>query len=112
MDIMEMEITIPFKFEPRFYQLPILEAMDSGYLRAVQVWHRKSGKEKTDWNLIIKKSQERVGNYWYIFPKLTQARKVVWEGIDQDGVKFLDHIPKQIMEGEPKSTTMLVRLKC
>ena len=107
-----MEITIPYKFIPRPYQLPVLKAMDSGYLRAVQVWHRKSGKEKTDWNIIIKKAHERVGNYWYIFPKLTQARKVIWEGIDQDGVKFLDHIPKELLDGDPNSTSMLVRLKC
>lgn len=106
-----MTITIPYKYVPRPYQLPILKAMDSGKKRAVQVWHRKSGKEKTDWNLTIKKAQERVGNYWYIFPKLTQARKVVWEGIDQDGVSFLDHIPYEILNGEPNSTTMLVRFK-
>ena len=106
-----MQIQIPHKFIPRPYQLPILKAMDSGFLRAVQVWHRKSGKEKVDWNCIIKKSQERVGNYWYIFPKLTQARKVIWEGIDQDGLRFLDHIPKQIMDGEPNSTTMFVRFR-
>lgn len=106
-----MTITIPYKFVPRTYQLPILDAMDSGFLRAVQVWHRKSGKEKVDWNLIIKKSQERVGNYWYIFPKLTQARKVVWEGIDQDGMGFLEHIPRQILDGEPNSTIMFVRFK-
>ena len=106
-----MEVTLPHKFEPRFYQIPLLAAMDSGFRRAVQVWHRKSGKEKTDWNIIVKKSQERIGNYWYIFPKLTQARKVLWEGIDQNGIKFLDHIPKQIIDGEPNSTLMVVRLK-
>lgn len=106
-----MEITLPHKFTPRPYQLPILRAMDSGYKRAIQVWHRKSGKEKTDWNILIKKSQERVGNYWYIFPKLTQARKVLWEGIDQVGLRFSDHVPKQILDGEPNNTSMFLRFK-
>jgi hypothetical protein len=85
--------------------------MDSGKKRAVKVWHRKAGKEKVDWNFEIKKSQERVGNYWYVFPKLTQARKVIWDGIDQAGFRFLDHAPKEILDGEPNSTSMLVRFK-
>jgi hypothetical protein len=87
------EITIPYKFTPRSYQIPFLKAMDNGKKRAVKVWHRKSGKEKTDWNFTIKETQKRVGNYWYFFPNLVQARKVIWDGIDQYGVKFLDHLP-------------------
>lgn len=106
-----MTITLPHQFEPRIYQLPFLAAMDSGKLRAVKVWHRKAGKEKTDWNFLIKKSQERVGNYWYVFPLLTQARKVIWEGIDQHGFKFLDHIPKEMMVGKPNKTTMMIHLR-
>ena len=106
-----MELTIPFNFIPRFYQLPFLKALDSGFKRLVAVWHRKSGKEITCWNAIIKKAQERVGNYWYIFPKLTQARKVLWEGINQNGMRFLDHVPKEILDGEPNSTTMFLRFK-
>lgn len=106
-----MVLKLPHKFEPRPYQIPFLRAMDSGKKRAVKVWHRKAGKEKTDFNFAVKESQKRVGNYWYIFPKLTQARKVIWEGIDQDGVRFLDHIPKQILDGEPNSTLMLLRFR-
>ena len=106
-----MIIQLPYKFSPRIYQLPLLSAMDSGKKKAAIVWHRKSGKEKTCWNLMIKKTQERVGNYWYIFPKLTQARKVIWEGIDQDGVRFLDHIPKQFIDGEPNSTNLFIKFK-
>src|SRR3990167_9750032 len=98
---MEMEITLPYKFTPRSYQLPFLKAMDSGKKRAVKVWHRKAGKEKVDWNFMIKKAHERVGNYWYIFPKLTQARKALWEFIDGDGFRYLDHVPKDIIDGQP-----------
>ena len=61
---------------------------------------------------MIKKAHERVGNYWYIFPKLTQARKVVWEGIDENGLRFLDHIPRQAIDGDTNSTLMLIKLKC
>lgn len=105
---MATAISLPFNYTPRSYQLPFLQTMDAGkILRAIKVWHRKAGKEKTDFNYMIKKTQERVGNYWYIFPKLTQARKVLWDGIDQNGVAFQSHIPRQILARDPNSTSML-----
>ncbi|HKZ39413.1 MAG TPA: hypothetical protein VJ044_00535, partial [Candidatus Hodarchaeales archaeon] len=69
--------------------------MDSGFKRAVCVWHRRAGKDKTLLNLCVKKMMERVGTYYYFFPTYEQGRKILFEGIDKDGFKFLDHIPKE-----------------
>lgn len=101
-------ITLPYKYSPRDYQLPLLEAMDAGgYKRAVQVWHRRAGKEKTDFaGIVCKKMMERVGSYYYIFPKLTQGRKILWDGMDKTGFKFLDHFPRSLMKGPPNQTEM------
>lgn len=106
-----MEIQIPHHYKPRDYQLPILRAMDSGYLRAVWLAHRRAGKDKTMLNLMIKKMIERVGTYYYFFPTFTQAKRVLWEGTDKDGFRFLDHFPKELIDGEPNSTEMKIRLK-
>jgi hypothetical protein len=35
-------ITIPYKFEPRTYQKELLAALDSGYRRAIAVYHRRA----------------------------------------------------------------------
>ncbi len=99
-------ITLPHRFDPRDYQLPLLSAMDSGKKRAVQVWHRRSGKEKTDLNLIAKKMMERVGTYYYVFPTFVQGRKVIWDGTDGSGFKLLDHFPRQLLSGKPNDTEM------
>lgn len=105
------EITVPYKFTPRPYQLPILRAMDSGYKRAVQVWHRRSGKEKTDLaGIIAKKMLERVGSYYYVFPEFSQGRKVIWDGADKDGFRFIDHFPKELV-AEKNDTEMKLRYK-
>ena len=93
-----MDITIPHKFEPREYQLPFMRAMDEGYKRAVLVWHRRAGKDKTTVNVVIKKMLERVGTYYYVLPTYSQGKKIVWDGIDKDGLKFLDHFPKEIIK--------------
>lgn len=60
------------------------------------VVHRRGGKDKTAWNATIKKAVEKVGVYFYFLPTYTQAKKVIWDGIDKDGSRFLDHIPKEI----------------
>jgi phage terminase large subunit len=104
-------VRIPYNFEPRPYQLPILEAMDNGFKRAVQVWHRRSGKEKTDLGgIVVKKMVERVGTYFYVFPTFVQGRKVLWDGADKDGMRFVDHFPPALVESK-NDTEMKIRLK-
>lgn len=104
-------IQVPHKYEPRDYQLPFLAAMDSGCKRAVVVWHRRAGKEKTCLaGVMTKKMLERVGTYFYVFPTFVQGRKVLWDGADKAGFRFIDHIPKELIENR-NDTEMKVRLK-
>lgn len=91
-----MPITLPYNYTPREYQLPFLKAMDSGFKRAVLVWHRRAGKDKTLINFVTKKMFERVGSYYYFFPTYKQGKKILWNGMDKDGFKFINHIPKEI----------------
>ena len=108
---MMKEITLPHRFTPRIYQIPLLKALDSGIKRAVVVAHRRSGKDKTCLNLMIKKMVERVGVYYYIFPTFAQAKKVIWDGIDGSGMKFLDHFPAELIVGKPNDTELKIKLK-
>lgn len=90
------KITLPHNYSPRDYQLPMLKALDEGYTRAVCVWHRRSGKDKTFVNIIAKKMFERVGAYYYFFPTYKQGKKILWNGIDRNGFRFMDHIPQEL----------------
>lgn len=93
-----MEIILPYNYKPRDYQLSLLKALDSGYKRAVWVAHRRAGKDKTGLNYTIKRMPERVGIYYYFLPTYNQGRKIIWDGIDKDGFKFLNHFPKELIE--------------
>lgn len=99
-----MEVTLPHQFSPRPYQLPLLRALDSGASRAAVVWHRRSGKDKVCFNYMVKRAFERVGTYFYFLPTYTQARKVIWENIDNDGFRMLDHIPKALIKSKNEQT--------
>ena len=104
------DIEIPYNFSAREYQKPFWEAMKGGKRRAVLVWARRLGKDKTCWNFLIKEAFKRVGIYYYLFPTYSQGRKILWDGIDGSGFKFLEHIPKALIEGNPNSTEMKIRL--
>jgi phage terminase large subunit len=98
--------TIPFNYVARDYQKPFWDAMRSGKKRAVLVWHRRSGKDKTLVNFVAKEMAKRVGSYYYLFPTYNQGRKILWEGMDRDGFKFLDHFPMEALKGKPNDTEM------
>lgn len=73
--------------------------------------HRRSGKDKTVLNAVISKMIDRVGTYYYFFPTYSQGKRILWQGIDRDGMKFLDHFPKELIKGEPNNTEMRIELK-
>jgi hypothetical protein len=102
-------LTIPHKFQPRSYQLGFFKAIDSGIKRALLVWPRRHGKDKTCFNALVKKATERVGNYYYIFPEYNQGRKALWDNIDTNGLRTIDHIPKEIIKSR-NATEMKIEL--
>jgi phage terminase large subunit len=105
----EIKVSLPHKYSCRVYQRPLFQAMNVEKKRkAILVWHRRAGKDKSVVNFTAEKTQERVGAYYYIFPKYRQGRKVLWEGIDKDGVKFIDHFPKALRRGQPNNTEMKI----
>ncbi len=107
----KVTITIPYRFVPRPYQIPLLKAMQSGFKRFVCVWHRRSGKDLTMLAAgVLPKMLERVGTYFYIFPTYSQGKKALWDGIDRDGVKIMDRIPKELIKSM-NETEMRIELR-
>ncbi len=92
-------IQIPYRFTPRDYQLPLLKAFDSGkYDRFVALWHRRSGKDKVNLNLMAREMFQKPGIYYYLYPTYAQGKKALWEAIGKDEMKYIDHFPKELIE--------------
>lgn len=112
------EIILPYNFAPRTYQEPLFERFDEGYLRGICVCHRRWGKDVNGLNLMVKKAHERIGTYFYCFPTYAQGKKVLWNGRNKEGKKFLDeYIPKKIIKRRKNQyqineTEMRIELKC
>lgn len=84
------QITLPNKFTPRSYQLPTLQALDAGKLRSINFWPRRAGKDLTFAHFTAKRAFQRVGTYLHLLPTQKQARKVVWDVLDNEGRRVLD----------------------
>ena len=89
------------KFSPRPYQLPIMDALvNKGYRRILCILPRRAGKDITAFNLMIREAVSKVAVYYYIFPTYAQAKKVLWDSITNAGERFLDYIPKELIQSK------------
>ena len=105
------EISIPNNWAPRPHQIDFFRAMDNGAKRACLVWHRRAGKDSTSLNFTAKEMFKRKGNYWHLFPKQTQARKAIWNGINSDGQSILDQVFPEPVRARTSSQEMMIELK-
>lgn len=103
-------ILVPSHFTPRWYQVEVFDAWSSGCLRIIEMWHRKTGKDLTAIALMAMAMVQRVGNYYYFFPKYTQGRKILWQGTCSEGIRFMDRIPKELIEIK-RNNEMFIQLK-
>ena len=69
------------------YQMPFWKAMDNGATRSVKAWHRRAGKDITDFSYLVREAMKRKGTYYYYFPTLELAKKALWDNI----VEFYHH---------------------
>lgn len=99
-----MEINLPNMWEPRPDQIRLWSYLEHGGGRAVEVAHRRWGKDDVSLHHTACKAMERVGNYWHMLPKYSQARKAIWDAINpQTGKKRIDEaFPREIRSNTRK----------
>lgn len=105
------EIEVPHNFKRRNYQKNLHRAFESGYKRAIIVWHRRCGKDLACFSdIVVPEMCSRVGYYMYCYPTSVLGRRAMWDGMDSDGIKFLDRIPKELIDGKPNKVEMKLTL--
>ena len=97
-----MSVEIPV-LDYREYQKPLIAYMRGGGKRAVWVAHRRCGKDVTCWQYLIESAIENIGTYYYCLPEFTHSRRVIFEGMLNEGQRFLDLIPKEFVSGKNDS---------
>jgi len=85
------EIIIPEGWDPRTDQSACWKYLVNGGKRAVQVAHRRWGKDDVALRWTSCAIMDRIGNYWHMLPAYNQARKVIWSAINpRTGKKRID----------------------
>lgn len=104
---------IPYHFESRDYQRPFIRAVNAAIKKEtdvryfLQVWHRRSGKDKTDIaDPVPRQLIQSPCLVKFVYPTLVMGRENLWDGIGSDGFKYRDHIPEGLRAGRPNETTM------
>lgn len=64
------------KFQPRSYQLPILDAIENKkYKRVFAIMPRRAGKDVMAFNLCIRQCLRKVCVIYYVFPTYSQGKR-------------------------------------
>ncbi len=102
---------IKHNWVPRTHQKAALKAFNRGLRRQIHIWHRRAGKDDFGLNLARIESQRTPGNYWHLFPLQTQAKKAIWEGLDGDGRRMIDHIFPEALRVSTLQAEMMIKFK-
>lgn len=107
---MTTEITIPNNWVPMEHQLPVWSAMSQGVRRALLCWHRRAGKDSFAVNFLAYKAMTDKGVYWHMLPTATQARKIIWNGLDRYGRRVIDQAFPPAIRKRTRDDEMLIEL--
>lgn len=106
----EVQVTLD-KFSLRWYQEPLWDTVEEQKSkRILYIASRRAGKDILFWNLSIRQCIKRVCLVFYVLPTYSQGRKAVFDAIAIDGTKFLDYLPKQLIDSINQAE-MKVRFK-
>lgn len=108
------EVILPYNdWTPRPDQMALWKYMKRGGKRAVEVGHRRWGKDEVALQFTAIEAMRTVGNYWHMLPLQTQGRKVIWNAINPDtGMRRINEVfPKEIRAKKPNSTEMTIEFK-
>lgn len=99
------------EWEPRLYQLPLMEYLQAGGKRADVVAHRRWGKDEVALNWAAAAAIQRPGVYWHLLPEASQGRKAIWDAVNpHTGKKRIDEAFPRHMRAHRHQSDMKLEL--
>lgn len=98
---MEPRIRIPANnWQPRASQLKLWNYLEGGGKRAIEIAHRRWGKDEIALNYAATSAIQDPATYWHMLPEYSQARKAIWNAINpRTGIRRIDEaFPLEIRE--------------
>ena len=96
----------------RWYQRPLHEYLANGGKRAIEIAHRRWGKDEIALGVTCQLAHERVGSYWHALPEYAQARKALWTAVNpHTGKRRIDEAFPPAVRETMNEQEMFIRLK-
>lgn len=105
-------IELPYKWAPRPYQWGLWEYLASGGRNAIEIAHRRWGKDEVALNWTAVAAHQRVASYVHFLPQYAQARKALWEMVNpHTGKRRIDEaFPDELIQ-DRRENEMFIRFK-
>jgi phage terminase large subunit len=109
---LKTEIFLPNNWVPRDDQLALWEYLEGGGKRAVEVAHRRWGKDDVALHFTATRALQRPANYWHMLPEYNQARKVVWDAINpRTGKRRIDEAFPEAIRSNTRRQDMMIEFR-
>jgi phage terminase large subunit len=99
-------------WRPREYQREAWRALEAGVKRFSLCWHRRAGKDEFALHAAAVLMHERPGTCWHMLPQANQARKAIWDAVDENtGVRRIDQAFPLALRETTREHEMFIRFK-
>lgn len=98
----------------RWYQQPLHEYLvNTPSPRAIEIAHRRWGKDEVVLAAECELAHKRVGTYWHCLPEYSQARKALWTAVNaHTGKRRIDEAFPPALRESTNDNEMFIRMKC
>jgi phage terminase large subunit len=106
-------IELPNNWQPRPYQFKLWDAIQNkGVKRAIEIAHRRWGKDDVILHHTAIEAHKRVATYWHCLPEYAQARKAIWNAVNpHTGKRRIDEAFPHELRENTNDQEMFIRFK-
>lgn len=102
---------IPNNWKPRWYQIPLWKFLWNGGKRAIEIGHRRWGKDDVCLHWAAVSALRHPATYWHMLPEAAQARKAVWEAVNpHTGKRRIDEAFPPEIRTATRENEMLLKI--
>lgn len=107
------KITIPANgWKPRKHQMSLWGYLEHGGKRAVEIAHRRWGKDDVALHWAAVAAMTRVGGMFHMLPEYAQARKAIWTAVNpHTGKRRIDEAFPHLIRENTNEQEMFIRFK-
>src|SRR5262245_2392381 len=105
-------INLPYNWKPRAYQRKLWNYLESGGKRAIEIAHRRFGKDEIALHFSAVSAMQRPATIWHMLPQISQGRRAIWSAVNpHTGKRRIDEAFPPAIRASTNENEMFIRFK-